>query len=83
MLQPTASMRFTEIGLYRCGVCREPEKIITPRPTRLAEVLNHVKDDDDEQLKRWIEDREAKVQCYFDGTIEMKPVVRYRSGWQF
>lgn len=27
-LQPTASMRFTKIGLYRCGLCREEPKLL-------------------------------------------------------
>src|SRR5687767_4273079 len=28
LVQPVASMRFTEIGLYRCDICRTPPKVV-------------------------------------------------------
>lgn len=40
-LQPSASMKFTEIGLYRCGVCRDPDRVIHPKhSTDIADNLS-------------------------------------------
>lgn len=60
MLQPTASMRFTEIGLYRCGVCREPEKVIADKrqipQKRLSHAAQIMKDHDNGRCQeKWTE----------------------------